>query len=120
MKSASSLVAGRMFTWLAYLGARWHFVVRAAERLGRRQVVRGARRDDLRLEEEDPSEDQRRLVVQQGLPPVLGHELRKDDGHDGVATARSAPDLLQQRRTEIAEGRLDQDERNVHPPLVPG
>src|SRR5688500_3117813 len=109
MKSASSLVAGRMFTWLAYLGARRCLgagrrlaILGTMERLSAREVERTARHDDERLEEQDPVEEQRRLVVQQCLPPVLGDELGEDNRHDRVAARRSAPDLLQQRRAEVA------------------
>src|SRR5688500_2135136 len=111
MKSASSLVAGRMFTSLAYLGA-WRCLGarRCPTLLGtrkcfrRRQVERNARHDDVRFEEQDPLEEQRRLVVQQRLPPMLRDEFRQHHGDDRIAARRSTPDLLQQRWPKVAEG----------------
>ena len=46
-------------------------------------------------------------------------QLGQDDRDDRVAALGVTPDLLEQRRAQVPEWRLDQNERYLHVPLVP-
>src|SRR6185503_10829138 len=61
------------------------------------KVERHARHDDRRLEQQQALDVERRLVVQEVLPPVRRDELGQDDRHDGVSAVRLLADLGQER-----------------------
>ena len=59
-------------------------------------MVGHVRHDDVLPEEERSLDQERRLVVQEVLPPVRGHELRDDDGdHVIVAECQQVVEVLE-------------------------
>ena len=76
-------------------------------------------RDDVRLEEECPFNEECPLIVEQMVPPPCGHEFRQDDSEKIVLTLSiDTLDVLEQRLQQRAVGRLKHDQRNiVFPPL---
>ena len=86
---------------------------------GLRQAVGHAREHDALLEQQQPLDEQRALVVQDPLPAVRADDLGHHDHADGIRIGRDRPDLGQQRLPEVAVGRrhdLDRDREGARCP----
>src|SRR3954468_14357836 len=75
-------------------------------------LVRDARQHGTGFEQQQALHEQRRLVVQQEVPPLADDHLGHDHGGDGVLAGREPPDLLEHRRAEVTERRLHHVERD--------
>ena len=98
------------------------FLVVTRERAGLlREVERHAGDDGVRPEEQRALDQQRRLVVQQVLPPARGHELRQDDGHVVVGPlGLDLLDVFEQRLHHRSERRRQDDQLGLSAPRFPG
>src|SRR5438309_589678 len=84
------------------------------------EVVGDVRHHDILPEEQRAFDQERRLVVQEVLPPVLGHELGNDDGdHVVVAEGEKMVEVLEKGLEERSIGRGEHDKRRAHAPLDP-
>jgi hypothetical protein len=83
-------------------------------------MVRHVGDDRVGPEEQRRLELEGTLIVEQLFPPVLGHELRQDDGEQRVRVLLvNGIDVGEEWSREAAVGRLNDDERNAATPLLP-
>src|SRR6266513_2691570 len=88
--------------------------------IGMAKQKRHGRHDYVGLEEECRSDVKRGHVVQEMLPPALGHDLRYDYGHKLARQNQAeAVDVFHQRAKNRPIGRRNNDKRNSDVPLLP-